>query len=98
MTAAPRRTCLGCRAKRPRAELCRLALAEGLPPRLVWDMAGRASGRGGWLCPKDDCLQKARRKKGLWSRAFRVEGRLNLSALDAPPWQENDGIAGRLKN
>lgn len=89
MTAGAWRTCLGCRAKKERGELYRLALAAGPPPRLIWDKAKRAPGRGGWLCPDNSCLQKARHKKGLWPRAFRTPGGLDLSALDSPPWPDN---------
>lgn len=88
MTNPAWRTCLGCRIKKPRAELYRLTLAGGELPCLAWDVDRKASGRGGWLCPNDACLQKARRKKGVWARAFRLEGGLDLSALDSPPWPD----------
>ncbi|MBM4354436.1 MAG: YlxR family protein [Deltaproteobacteria bacterium] len=56
----PLRTCIGCRARRPRQELVRLALHEG---RVVADPGGRLGGRGAWLCPDPACVDKAARRR-----------------------------------
>ena len=66
-TSAPRRTCVGCRRLAPSEDLVRLtlhgehiALADRHP-----------SGRGAWLCPQPDCLDKATRRRAL-DRALRT--------------------------
>ena len=79
----PARTCVGCRAERPKAELVRLVLpAEG---DVAVDRAGRAAGRGAYLCADHplDCLAIARRKRAL-PRAFRTtQERVDADALAA---------------
>ncbi|MDR0621027.1 MAG: YlxR family protein [Deltaproteobacteria bacterium] len=72
----PERTCVGCRAKRPKAQLARLV---GLAPAggdgrrvVVWDPKGRLGGRGAWVCAgTPECLAKAA-AKGRLARALRV--------------------------
>jgi predicted RNA-binding protein YlxR (DUF448 family) len=69
MTAAvamPERTCLGCRARRPQPELVRLASRDG---RVVPAWPG-APGRGAYLCPREECLEAAEKKRA-FARAFR---------------------------
>ena len=57
MTAAPQRTCIGCRKVRPKAALLRLVRsAEG---RVDVDNSGAARGRGAYVCPDPGCLGKA---------------------------------------
>ena len=57
MTAAPQRTCIGCRQKRPKVSLLRLV--RGADGRVQMDDGGRAEGRGAYVCPDSDCLGKA---------------------------------------
>ena len=57
MTAAPQRTCIGCRQKRPKVTLLRLV--RGADGRVQVDDGGRAEGRGAYVCPDFDCLGKA---------------------------------------
>lgn len=57
MTAAPQRTCIGCRKVRPQAALLRLV--RGADGRVHVDSSGRAEGRGAYVCPDPDCLGKA---------------------------------------
>ena len=57
MTAAPQRTCIGCRQTRPKAALLRLV--RGADGRVQIDDSGRAEGRGAYVCPDPDCLGKA---------------------------------------
>jgi len=64
----PVRTCIGCRAKAPQAELV----------RLVWDGDGvvvsrTGKGRGAWVHPSDECVAKANRR-GALARALRRPG------------------------
>ena len=57
MTAAPQRTCIGCRKVRPQAALLRLV--RGADGRVHVDSGGRAEGRGAYVCPDPGCLGKA---------------------------------------
>ncbi len=57
MTAAPQRTCIGCRQKRPKVTLLRLV--RGADGRVQVDDGGRAEGRGAYVCPDSGCLGKA---------------------------------------
>jgi uncharacterized protein len=57
----PIRTCVGCRTKRPQADLVRVATADG---ELRVDRT--ASGRGAWLCrvTAAACAARASKSKG----------------------------------
>ena len=57
MTAAPQRTCIGCRKVRPKAALLRLV--RGADGRVDVDNSGAARGRGAYVCPDPECLGKA---------------------------------------
>jgi predicted RNA-binding protein YlxR (DUF448 family) len=50
----PGRTCLGCRRRRPRAELIRIV--RGPDGTGCFDVEGRLPGRGAWVCPDPGCL------------------------------------------
>lgn len=53
----PMRTCVGCRQNRAKRDLVRVVRTpEG---RVELDLSGKKSGRGAYLCPTLDCLQKA---------------------------------------
>jgi len=62
----PVRTCIGCGGKAARAELVRLRI-EG--ECVVIDRTGQG-GRGAWLHPSADCLDRAARRRA-FGRAFR---------------------------
>jgi len=65
----PQRTCVACRAKRPKRELVRVVRTpEG---GVVVDETGKRSGRGAYICPSEDCWQKAL-SGDLLNRALRV--------------------------
>jgi predicted RNA-binding protein YlxR (DUF448 family) len=51
------RTCIACRAVRVKAELMRL-VRDGEGTVRV-DAEGRAAGRGAYVCPTVECLEKA---------------------------------------
>jgi predicted RNA-binding protein YlxR (DUF448 family) len=57
VTAAPQRTCIGCRKVRAKAALVRLV--RGADGRVHVDDGGRAGGRGAYVCPDPACLGKA---------------------------------------
>ncbi|HEY5999274.1 MAG TPA: YlxR family protein, partial [bacterium] len=49
------RTCLGCRRRRPRAEMIRIVRdPEG---DACFDLEGRLPGRGAWVCPSPACVE-----------------------------------------
>ena len=59
----PLRMCSGCGQHLPKKELVRVVRsAEG---ELSVDLTGRKPGRGAYLCPKADCLRKARKARRL---------------------------------
>ncbi|MCY1053751.1 DUF448 domain-containing protein [Nannocystis sp. SCPEA4] len=78
---APMRTCVGCRAVRPQAELLRSKLYELdadkeqiLPDQSVRTCAKRpglraSSGRSAYVCPARACMERAARRGG-FARAF----------------------------
>ena len=56
MTAAPQRTCIGCRKVRPKAALLRLVrYADG---RVDVDDGGGVEGRGAYVCTAVECMEK----------------------------------------
>lgn len=61
--AEPKRTCVGCRAVRPKQEMLRIART---PDGIVSvDAAGRSEGRGVYVCRNAHCLDEAVRRKAL---------------------------------
>lgn len=69
MKKIPMRQCVGCGEMKDKKEMMRiLKTAEG---PIVLDMTGKKNGRGAYLCKSAECLQKARRNKGL-ERAFKM--------------------------
>ena len=59
----PMRQCLGCREHKAKKELIRVVRSpEG---EISLDFRGKASGRGAYLCPQLDCLNRARRARAL---------------------------------
>ena len=75
----PVRTCVGCQERDSRSNLVRL-VARG--DRVVVDTRAAMPGRGAWLHPSSDCVEKARRRRAC-DRALR--GRFSL-----------DDVAGQL--
>ena len=64
--ATPERTCVGCRRKRGQDELVRLVASHG---QVVKAWPG-APGRSAYLCPQENCLEAAEKKRA-FARAFR---------------------------
>ena len=59
----PMRQCTGCGKMKNKKEMLRvLKTAEG---EVVLDATGRRNGRGAYLCFSKECLQKARKNRGL---------------------------------
>ncbi|MCB9614304.1 MAG: DUF448 domain-containing protein [Sandaracinus sp.] len=68
-TRAPIRTCAGCREALPQEELVRLAVVPEAP-WLVPDAKGKLGGRGVWVMPSVECIERAA-KKGGFARALK---------------------------
>ncbi len=80
-TAAPVRTCVGCRVRDPRSSLVRLVVDRSVPaPAVVVDPSGSAPGRGAWLHPQPHCLERAITRRAL-ARALRVPAPVEHSAV-----------------
>ena len=65
----PMRTCVACRTERTKRDLTRIVRT---PDRqVVLDPGGRLAGRGAYVCPDGECLQRAI-KKGALARALEI--------------------------
>lgn len=93
---APMRMCVGCREMRPKKELVRVVRSsEGV---VSIDPVGKAPGRGAYLCPKPECLQRARKSRAL-ERAFeqKIEPEIyerletDIAAVQLPEETAEDG-------
>ncbi|MCC8132079.1 MAG: YlxR family protein [Oscillospiraceae bacterium] len=59
----PIRTCLGCGEPKEKRSLVRIVRTpEG---EILVDPTGKKSGRGAYICPKSECLEKARKRRSL---------------------------------
>ena len=84
----PLRQCLGCREMLPKKELIRVVRSpEG---EVNLDFRGKLPGRGAYICPKADCLTRARKARAL-ERAFdiplpaQVYDELDRQLKEVPP-------------
>ena len=69
MKKIPLRQCIGCGEMKGKKEMMRvLKTAED---EICLDITGKKNGRGAYLCKQKDCLQKARKNKGL-ERSFKM--------------------------
>lgn len=59
----PMRKCTGCQEMKNKKELLRVLRTT--EEELVIDTTGRKNGRGAYLCFSLECLEKARKSKGL---------------------------------
>lgn len=65
----PLRQCIGCGEMKGKKEMIRiLKTAEN---DICLDATGKKNGRGAYVCRSGECLQKARRNKGL-ERSFKM--------------------------
>lgn len=53
----PMRTCVGCRTARPKRDLMRVV--RDPQGQVGLDLTGKRPGRGVYLCPNQQCLEKA---------------------------------------
>ena len=59
----PMRQCMGCRERLAKRDMIRVVRCTDGAVQL--DFSGKLSGRGAYICPKEDCLKKARKAKSL---------------------------------
>jgi predicted RNA-binding protein YlxR (DUF448 family) len=86
-TALPTRMCVGCGVRAAKSDLLRLVAAGD---EIIPDAAARLPGRGAYLHPSRDCLERAQRRKAL-ARALRLPGSASAGAGPA-----GAGLAGYL--
>jgi len=86
VSAGPVRTCVACRAARPKRELIRL-VCDG-QSRVRADSSGTAPGRGAYVCPNPACLEAALARRRL-AHAFRkpCEAGVDLAEEVRGRWQ-----------
>ena len=69
MKKVPLRQCIGCGEMKNKKDMMRvLKDAEG---HICLDVTGKKNGRGAYVCKQMECLQKARKNKGL-ERSFKM--------------------------
>ncbi|MFF1877674.1 YlxR family protein [Leifsonia sp. NPDC058230] len=71
------RTCVGCRSRAPRSSLLRVVAQNS---EIVVDPSATLPGRGAWLHPTGECLDKALQRHA-FGRALRVDGMLSTQAI-----------------
>ena len=59
----PQRQCMGCRERKEKRQLIRVVRTTEGTVRL--DFSGKLNGRGAYLCPNTECLNKAIKAKAL---------------------------------
>ncbi len=84
------RTCMVCGRKDVRSRLLRFVVDD--EGRLRFDPAQRAPGRGGYLCPRRECLEGAEKKRKIFRR-FRREVRVEpgLTIQVGPEYLSEEG-------
>lgn len=85
----PMRMCVACRQMRPKKELVRIVRTPEGDVRL--DTAGRANGRGAYLCASTECLNRAVKTRAL-ERA--LEAKLDGDVLASLKEALHDESAG----
>ena len=53
----PMRQCIGCGEMKPKKEMIRVI--KTAEDEIILDTTGRKNGRGAYICPGSECLQKA---------------------------------------
>ncbi len=59
----PMRQCVGCREMKPKRELIRIIRTS--EDEILVDATSKKNGRGAYICPNRECLDKAVKSKGL---------------------------------
>ena len=63
MKKIPMRQCIGCQEMKSKKEMIRVIKTP--EDEICIDATGRKNGRGSYICPKSECLQKAIKNRGL---------------------------------
>ena len=66
----PLRQCIGCGEMKSKKEMIRILKTE--TEGIILDPTGRKNGRGAYLCPSSQCLEKAIKSRGL-DRSFKMQ-------------------------
>lgn len=53
----PMRVCIGCQEKKLKKELVRIVRTP--TGEVMLDLTGKKAGRGAYICPREECLNKA---------------------------------------
>lgn len=69
MKKIPMRQCIGCGEMKGKKEMMRVI--KTAEDDICLDVTGKKNGRGAYLCVSRECLQKARKNKGL-ERSFKM--------------------------
>jgi hypothetical protein len=64
------RKCIGCGQQFGKKEMIRIV--KNKENNIEVDFAGKAHGRGAYVCPNEECIEKLRKSKAL-NRAFSME-------------------------
>lgn len=86
------RTCLGCRTRADKSALLRVVALGG---DVVPDPSGRLPGRGAWVHPNHDCIEKAISRKA-FGRALKLFAQYSTSQIEefeaqpVPPEEQAD--------
>ena len=59
----PQRQCMGCRERKAKKDMIRVV--RGTDGTVSLDFGGKLNGRGAYICPDPNCLEKARKSKAL---------------------------------
>ena len=59
----PMRQCVGCREMKPKRKIIRVIRTS--EDEILIDATGKKNGRGAYICPNRECLEKAVKNKGL---------------------------------
>jgi len=65
----PLRKCTGCQEMKDKRQLIRIVRSD--EGEFSLDFTGKKSGRGAYICPNIECLEKAQKSKGL-ERSFKT--------------------------
>ena len=65
----PLRQCVGCGEMKSKKEMLRVLKTE--EEGIILDATGKKNGRGAYICKNAECLQKAKKTKGL-DRSFKM--------------------------
>jgi len=82
----PLRSCLGCGVQKPKMELLRIVQTPS--GEVCFDPTGKEKGRGFYICPTADCLERMLKNKK-WQKKFTIS--INEETLE----QLRRVIAGR---